>query len=53
MPHLPVPTVDSHQTEDDTVLVVAAPWVLGKDRDVDGQPLSAILVSPAANGTVT
>ena len=42
-----------YTTVEDTPLVIAAPGVLDNDSDVDGQSLSAILVSPAENGTVT
>lgn len=34
-------------------LYVAAPGVLANDRDVDGDPLTAVLVAPPLNGTLT
>jgi VCBS repeat-containing protein len=48
----PLAVNDVYSTPEDTMLVVGAPGVLGNDSDVDGPSLSAILVSPAANGTV-
>src|SRR5205085_258562 len=44
---------DSYTTNEDTPLTIAAPGVVGNDTDVDGNPLTAILVSAPANGTVT
>src|SRR2546426_2026567 len=41
----PVANNDSYSTNDDTVLTVAAPGVLGNDSDVDGDPLTAIVVT--------
>ena len=38
---------------EDTTLTVAAPGVLGNDSDDDGDPLTAVLVTDATNGTVT
>src|SRR5207237_8888291 len=38
---------------EDTPLTIAAPGVVGNDTDVDGNPLTAILVSAPAKGTVT
>ena len=38
---------DSYATDEDTPLTVAAPGVLGNDTDVDGDPLTAVLVTPA------
>jgi hypothetical protein len=49
----PVAVNDVYSTPEDTMLVVGAPGVLGNDSDADGPSLSAILVSPPANGTVT
>ncbi|MGQ0700640.1 MAG: tandem-95 repeat protein [Panacagrimonas sp.] len=42
-----------YSTREDTPLGVGAPGVLGNDSDPDGQTLSALLVSPPANGTLT
>src|SRR5205823_6047659 len=43
---------DSYSTPEDTTLTVAAPGVLANDTDVDGDPLTAILVSGPAHGTL-
>jgi len=43
---------DSYTTEEDTELSVTAPGVLGNDSDVDGDALTAVLVSGPANGTL-
>ncbi len=39
--------------DEDTVLNAAAPGVLGNDFDVDGDTLTAVLVSGPANGSLT
>src|SRR5207247_555330 len=44
---------DSYITAEDTTLNVAAPGVLANDSDVDGDILSAILVSQPAHGSLT
>ena len=44
---------DSYSTNEDQVLNVAAPGVLGNDADIDGRPLQAVLVSGPAHGTLT
>jgi VCBS repeat-containing protein len=49
----PVAQDDSYTTAEDTPLVVSAPGVLGNDSDVDGDPLTAVLVSGPAHGTLT
>src|SRR5205085_909908 len=49
----PVAANDSYSTAEDTPLAVSAPGVLGNDTDVDGDRLSAALVSGPAHGTVT
>ncbi len=49
----PVATNDSYSTNEDTTLTVAAPGVLGNDTDVDGDPLTAVLVSGPSHGTLT
>jgi VCBS repeat-containing protein len=41
----PVAQDDSYTTDEDTPLVVAKPGVLGNDYDVDGDSLTAVLVS--------
>jgi VCBS repeat-containing protein len=43
---------DSYSTDEDTPLTVIAPGVLGDDSDVDGDTLTAVLVSGPAHGTV-
>src|SRR5207302_1492981 len=47
----PLPGPDTFSTNEDTTLTVAAPGVLGNDTDVDGDTLSAILVTGPAHGT--
>src|SRR5207253_2696174 len=49
----PVATAESYTTAEDTSLTVAAPGVLANDHDVDGDPLTAVLVTGPGHGTVT
>ena len=49
----PVAVDDVYSIPQNTMLIVAAPGVLGNDTDPDNDPLTAEVVSPAANGTVT
>jgi VCBS repeat-containing protein len=49
----PVAQDDTYTTDEDTPLVVAKPGVLGNDYDVDGDSLTAVLVSGPAHGTLT
>src|SRR5205814_15795 len=49
----PVAVDDSYTTAEDTALNVGAPGVLANDSDVDGDALSAILVSQPTHGTLT
>src|SRR5213075_3157179 len=49
----PVAVDDSYTTAEDTQLTVIAAGVLANDSDVDGDPLSAILVSQPAHGVLT
>jgi VCBS repeat-containing protein len=49
----PVAEDDSYTTDEDTPLVVPAPGVLGNDSDVEGDPLTAVLVSGPSHGTLT
>jgi hypothetical protein len=49
----PVAHDNGYSTNEDTVLNVAAPGVLGNDTDADGDTLSAVLVSGPAHGTLT
>ncbi|TLM80502.1 MAG: tandem-95 repeat protein, partial [Actinobacteria bacterium] len=49
----PVAVADSYPATEDTTLTVAAPGVLGNDSDPDGDPLSSVLVTDVAHGTLT
>ncbi|MCE9525421.1 MAG: tandem-95 repeat protein [Planctomycetales bacterium] len=49
----PVAVADSFTTDLNTPLTVSAPGVLVNDSDIDGDPLTAILVNGPANGTVS
>jgi VCBS repeat-containing protein len=49
----PVAAGDAYATDEDTPLSEAPPGVLGNDADVDGDTLSAKLVSGPAHGTLT
>src|SRR5436190_411159 len=49
----PVAVNDSYTTSEDTALNVAAPGVLANDSDVDGDTLSAALVSQPTHGSLT
>src|SRR2546429_470587 len=49
----PVAVNDSYTTAEDTTLDVAAAGVLANDSDVDGDSLSALLVSQPTHGTLT
>src|SRR5439155_11157647 len=49
----PVAVDDSYTTAEDTALNVGAPGVLANDSDVDGDALSAVLVSQPTHGTLT
>src|SRR5205823_6534989 len=44
---------DNYTTAEDTQLTVSAPGVLANDSDVDGDVLSAVLVSNPTHGTLT
>src|SRR5207247_2219956 len=44
---------DAYSVSEDGVLNVAAAGVLANDSDIDGDPLSAVLVGGPANGSVT
>lgn len=48
---VPVAVADTYQTNEDTVLTVAAPGVLGNDTDPDGG-MTAVKVSGPAHGTL-
>jgi large repetitive protein len=49
----PVAVDDDYSTDEDELLVVVLPGVLGNDTDVEMSLLTAILVSDVANGTLT
>ncbi len=49
----PVAVADGYEVAEDDVLEVAAPGVLGNDSDVDGDTLTAVLVSDVENGALT
>src|SRR5213075_1686428 len=44
---------DAYTTPEDTTLTVSAPGVLANDTDIDGDPLTAILVDSPAHGTLS
>lgn len=52
MPHAPEALADSYDAQQDTVLSVSAPGVLGNDMDVDGDMLQAQLAMGASFGSV-
>src|SRR3989475_7188097 len=49
----PVAADDTYITPEDTILTVSAPGVIANDSDVDGDPLTAILVTGPAHGTLS
>ena len=49
----PVAVEDTFTVNEDETLAVDAPGVLGNDSDVDGDPLTAVLVDGPAHGTLT
>ena len=49
----PVAQDERYTTNEDTPLLVPAPGFLGNDSDVDGDPLTSVLVSGPAHGTLT
>lgn len=44
---------DGYATPQNTPLTIATAGVLANDRDIDGDPLAAVLVNGPANGTLT
>jgi hypothetical protein len=48
-----VATDDAYSTDEETLLSVAAPGVLGNDTDADSDPLTAVLDNTTSNGTLT
>ncbi len=49
----PVANDDAYNVDEDSVLNIAAPGVLGDDTDADGDPITAVWVSGPANGMLT
>ena len=49
----PVAVNDTYSTNEDTLLVVSAPGILGNDIDVDGDSLTFVLDTDVANGLLT
>jgi len=49
----PVAEDDDYTTNEDGSLTVATPGILANDTDLDGDPLTAILVNNVSNGTLT
>jgi VCBS repeat-containing protein len=52
MPDPPVAENDSYTATEDTTLVTFGPAVLANDSDVDGHPLTAVLVSGPTHGAI-
>jgi VCBS repeat-containing protein len=48
----PVAVGDTYNTNEDTTLTMPAPGVLANDTDLEGNPLTAVLVNNVANGTL-
>ncbi|HTD65021.1 MAG TPA: Ig-like domain-containing protein [Candidatus Limnocylindria bacterium] len=48
----PVATNNDYSTDEDVPLTIAAPGVLGDDIDLDGDTLSAVLMSGPSHGTL-
>ncbi len=49
----PVANADSYSTNEDAALTIAAPGVLGNDTDADSNPLTAVVATGPAHGTLT
>ncbi|QDV25787.1 Ig-like domain-containing protein [Aureliella helgolandensis] len=49
----PFATVDSYSQDQDTTLTIDAPGVLANDTDIDGDPLTAIVVAGPSSGALT
>ena len=50
---VPAASDDTYTVAEDNVLTVAAPGVLANDTDVDGDSLTAVLVTAPTHGTLT
>src|SRR5207247_804957 len=48
----PAAVNDSFATDEDTALTIAAPGVLANDTDIDGNTLTAVLVTSPSHGTL-
>jgi large repetitive protein len=48
----PTATADGYATTEDTTIAVASPGVLANDADVDGNALTAVLVTGPSHGTI-
>ena len=48
----PVAVADAYNTDEDTLLTIAANGVLANDSDLEGTTLSAVLVDPVSSGTL-
>src|SRR3989442_767810 len=48
----PVAVNDAYSVNEDTILTVAAPGVLGNDTDVDSATITAVVVTSPAHGTL-
>ena len=51
--HAPSSADDNYSVNEDTLLNITAPGVLGNDADIDGDALTAVLVATTTNGTLT
>jgi VCBS repeat-containing protein len=49
----PVANDDAYTTDEDVVLNIGAPGVLGNDTDANGDPLTAVLDAGPSNGSLT
>ena len=48
----PMAVADVYNTDEDTLLTIAANGVLANDTDLEGTTLSAVLVDPVSSGTL-
>jgi uncharacterized delta-60 repeat protein len=51
--YAPTPAADTYAATEDTVLNVSGPGVLANDTDPNGDPLTAVLVTGTAHGSLT
>src|SRR5206468_62258 len=49
----PVAIGDTYTTDEDTALTISAPGVLANDTDIDGDTLTALLVTGPTHGALT